>query len=325
MGSDPVIPPLNLPFPSRLNPHTGDLARHLDQWATEWAALPPSALPAWRAARFERLVGRMYPTARPPLLGLTGEAVLWLFLYDDHLDPGCPGDDTHYAEQALLQVRRILDGRCATPPDDPLTACVWWLRHRLLPLIGTDRWAYVSRELDGFADAMRNEVAIRSQGRTPEPEEYLAARHRTSGWHILTAFAELHAGATFPDSLRSSTTHRALVATAGDVACTINDLLSLRKEAAAGERHNLVLAIGHRDKCDLPAAVGITHRWLRTRVDDYLRARADLLSQFGGFTDPGALARYASGIEALMTGSLSWSHETGRYGHADNTVPAEGA
>ncbi|MFC7308934.1 hypothetical protein ACFQVC_32590 [Streptomyces monticola] len=326
----PDMPQLTLPFPSRINPHTEHLTHHLEEWAHRWCGAGSSGPASWRAARFEQLVGRMFPTPAPALFELMGEAVVWLFLYDDALDPGGPGDDPDYAGHLTAQLRPVLDGHCAVAPADPLLGSVWWLRHRLLPLVGAAGWRLLAEELHGFSDAMRREVLARTAGRTPTPAEYLAARHATSGWHILTTLVELGAGPVLPDTVRGGEAYRSVRAAAGDVACTVNDLLSLDKERAAGEAHNLVFALLHHEQCDLPAAVGLAHGWLDARLDDYLAARTRLLAAGPGPARPevSTLALQVSGFEALMRGSLDWSLATGRYGHAGSEltdVPKEQA
>jgi hypothetical protein len=69
-------PGIVLPFPESLNTRTEMVAEHLDTWAVEQAGLRPENAVALRAAGFDRLVGRMFPRATPPLLEPTAEMVL---------------------------------------------------------------------------------------------------------------------------------------------------------------------------------------------------------------------------------------------------------
>ncbi|MFF5106696.1 hypothetical protein [Streptomyces sp. NPDC000134] len=301
MNRSPVPLAPDLPFPARINPHTSDLAGPLLRWATDLAALPGSAVADWRAARFDVLVGRMYPLADSDLLPVIGRGVLWLFLYDDHLDPGRPGADPVRAEVTTRLATRVVDEPWTPSPPDPLLRALWEVCQQLRERGDAAWWRRCAGDLTDFLDSMRHEVSARAAHRPPALSAYLDARRRTSGWMVLTDLAELCTG-QLPAGIHHSNLFERLRASSADVACAVNDLLSLEKEAAAGELHNQVLIRQRLHRCDRPTARRLTLRWARARLGDYTRDRER-------FRD----TSYTDGLESLMRGSLDWSRETARY------------
>lgn len=316
----PVSAEPTLPFPARINPGVDALKRHLDSWVAELNILPDDAVTAWSDGRYERLVARMYPTGDTPLLELSGEVVLWLFLYDDVLDPGGSGGNPQYARAAGTSAVQILDGRSPTPPEDPVLLVLWQLRERLLPLCGPAWWQRLVTDMRDFTESLYREVEARVNNTLPDIHEYLAARRFTSGWPILTDLVELTARAEVPAELRRSAAYADVRCASGDVACTINDILSLRKEITAGERHNLVLILQDLHGFGLDEAMNLALRRMADRLGDYLDARGRFLAHDAAADAPTreAMTRYVTGLESLMRGSLDWSLETGRYRSASS-------
>ena len=113
-----------------------------------------------------------------------------------------------------------------------------------------------------------------------------------------------------PDEVIESPTCVACRTAAADVACAINDLLSLNKERQAGEQHNLVLVLQREFNCDLTEAIAQTHAWIDARLNAYLAARVRLLEAHAQVS---GIESYVQGIENLMRGSVDWSMETSRY------------
>lgn len=301
----------DLPFPSRINPATPELERHLEHQAASLKLLDVHSLERWRRARFHRLAGRMYPHATLPRLAAISEAVLWLFIVDDYLDPGMPGSDDRYCAELARKVGAILAGReRADACQDPLLECASRFRTQISPMASARWWNRFTTHLLQFVESIRREAAAHTTGTMPNRQTYLARRQFTSGWHILAALLELEAELDLPDDILSSEQHTACCTAAADVSCAINDLLSLGKELAAGETHNLVLVLQREHGCSIAEAAMQTRAWIDTRLNDYFAARAAFTSRYA---DVAGVDQYAQGLENLMRGSLDWSLESGRY------------
>ena len=279
---------------SGLNPHTGTLAEHIAD------LIARTGLRRWQEARFELLLCRMYPTAELPLLRTAAAATLWLFLVDEHLDPGGPGDDPDYSGWFAAEME-TLSSRTRT--TDPLLRAAQALLDEAEP--APEVWRRRFRgHLRDFAAAMHREVVERAAGHSPPIARYVEARRVTSGWAILTDFAER------PDAesgVLSTSAYQRLRQAAGDVTFGVNDLLSLEREMAAGERHNLVLIARTEHGGSLESARRWADDWVAVRLRDYLTARAELRPA-GGLADDRIAA-----VDALVRGTLDWSRETGRY------------
>lgn len=314
-----------LPFPPAISPYTEQLREHADAWAAASGMLDLTGPAKWANGRFERLVARMYPQAPLPRLRLICDGVLWLFLYDDFLGPDQGSDEQKRALECAGLTARILAGTEGTRPDPP-TGALWDLRRALPEVCPAGWWPRWAADVQDFADSLHDEAVSRAKGVPGDVEAYLSLRRRTSGWAMLTDFVELAAGRVLPPPALASPACSALRWAAGDVACAINDLLSLRKELAAGEFHNLVLVLARARGCDTAQAVQAAESWIAVRLADYRRARGEFLADCAraGLTaarEP-APAAFVRGLESLMRGSLDWSLESARYSHTPGTTAA---
>ncbi|HEY5836671.1 terpene synthase family protein [Streptomyces sp.] len=312
-----------LPFSSAISPHVEELRAHADAWSARSGMLDLIGRTTWAGGRFERLVARMYPQAPLPELRLVCDGVLWLFLYDDFLVPGQEGDEQERALSCAGLTARILGGTVGTRPDPPAGA-LWDLRRELLAAGPARWWQRWAADVQDFADSLHDEAVSRARGVPEDVEAYLALRRRTSGWAMLTDFVETAAGRVLPHDVPASPSYVAVRRAAGDVACAINDLLSLRKELAAGESHNLVLVLARNRGYDTAEAVREAERWIATRLSDYRQARQVFLDDcaHAGPAAAEPAAAFVQGLESLMRGSLDWSLESARYTHVPGNTAA---
>ncbi|MGW0998423.1 terpene synthase family protein [Streptomyces sp. NPDC002520] len=271
----------------------------------------------WSGGRYARLVARMYPDAPLDRLGLVCDAVLWLFLYDDHLRPGDdPENDQSRARRLAAVTAQVVGGLLDERPEPPLGA-LWDLRGPLLEMGGAKWWRRCAEDLCAFADSLYEEARSRAAQALPGMDAYVALRRRTSGWGLLTDLVEFAADAPLPAFLLQSPEYEEMRWAAGDVACAVNDILSLRKELAEGECHNLVLILQNRSGSERAETNREIERWIAARLTDYHNARDGFLARcdrgpLQAEQRPVALA-YIRGLEHLMRGSLDWSLESGRY------------
>jgi len=271
---------------------------------------------AWRAGRYGRLVGRMYPGADRERSRVIGQAVLWLFLYDDYLAPADPATEQRRSRLMADLVAQTLDGALRERPMAPVGP-LWDLRGDLVAAVGPQWWQRCASDVRDFAEAIHREACSRSRLQPPAPDEYLELRRGTSGWALLTDLVELAAGTQLSPGVVAQPVYGDLRWAAGDVACAINDLLSLEKELRAGEFHNLVLVIQQARGCDREKARQHVRDLITERLEDYRQLRARFLTVLESrrFDDAERRAAhdYVRGLEHLMRGSLDWSRESGRY------------
>lgn len=300
-----------LPFPSRINPFTPQLEMHLEQLSADLKLYDIDSLARWRAAAFHRLTGRMYPSAAESHLAAIGEVVLWLFIVDDYLDPGMPGSDIQYRSELPHKIEQLLAGEpSGVTCGDPLLECARRFSASLGPLASPHWWKRFAIHLLQFVESIRREASVHAAGVSPDRSTYLAHRQSTSGWQLLVDLVELEGQVELPDAFIESESRVSWCMAAADVACGINDILSLSKELSAGEQHNLVLILQREHDCPLAEALAHARVWIDARLEEYFTARLNLLDQHAHV--PG-ITTYVQGVENLMRGSVDWSMDTGRY------------
>jgi 5-epi-alpha-selinene synthase len=317
-----VTPRIDLPFASTINPFSAELEVHIATFLSEIGIGAAGRRNNWCSGRYDQLVARMYPTAPLPLLMATSEAVLWLFLYDDFLDPGGPGDDRVTASQIMDNLRAVLEGACAPRPEEPVFRCLARVRTNLLPMVSPTWWKRYSEDVLTHALSIRDELNERMLGESPELSSYLARRRISSGWIILTDFVELNEAFELPEVVQRCAEHTELIASSAEVASTINDILSLRKEINRGELHNIVLILQKSAQCSLEEAISLACARVKLRLEGYHSVRASFLARFDGpeFSpaEREGIEHYVTGLENLMRGSLDWSTKTSRYAASDS-------
>ncbi|HET9169919.1 MAG TPA: hypothetical protein VFN97_10795 [Actinospica sp.] len=298
-----------------MNPAENALADHIAERLRTAVIADGQLVAEYRSARFERLVARMYPTAQRPALRAIADVLVWTFLVDDFLDPHRPEGAPERVDRVRAHIDSALDHRAtARPADEYLTG---WLAAALDGIDAPDHaWnRHFTDHLREFATALCAESRVHASGVVPTVSEFVATRHDTSAWNVCVDLIELQPGATLPERLRRSALAQAMYTRAGEIVCAINDIISLPKEAAHGERHNLILLIQHHEACSLPEAVDRVRAYMTERTAAYLQAKAAFLDHARGHGPQVRTAseRFTTGLEHLIRGSYDWMIDTGRY------------
>jgi Terpene synthase family 2, C-terminal metal binding len=305
---------LQPPFPAAVNPHEPLVAQHLAIRAQQVSAADRELAAEFRKSRFERLISRMYPTAEPRALCGIADIVVWTFLLDDYLDPHRTGHTPGHVDHVQADIEAVLEQHDTTDHQGLLDS---WLASPLRSLEGPDdAWRpRLVEHLRAFTAALCAEARAHASGITPSVAEYLLQRRDTSGWAAMVDLLELQPGTALPNSLRSANTTERMWTQAGEAASAINDILSLPKELARGERHNLVLLIQQHDACTLPEAVDRAHIYTAERTREYLKSKTEFLDHMAHSSPPmyPTGERFTAGLEHLMRGSYDWSIGTSRY------------
>ncbi|WP_424187754.1 terpene synthase family protein [Actinokineospora sp. G85] len=307
----PMSPtPVELPFRAGLNPHTDACGRRLDEWARRTGA--SAAVSAWAGYRLGPLAGRLFPTASPAVLDLTGRYLTWLCVYDDHFDPGSQGDRLPYASAVARDVVNMLRGAPPPPDEQLVVALLRYWRDDVVGVASPEWWRRCVVDLAQVARGITDEVGARARGGTPDVEAYLAHRRRSMGITVLTNLMELAEHLEVPDDLRVRYRFQDLRSAVLDMASVGNDLISLRKEVRAGESHNLVLLMCRTRGCDVVEGEKIVRDWLARMVVDYLALKGELRLSLPA-AEAEVVTRYAGGLETMLRGMVDWGMETSRY------------
>ncbi len=87
--------------------------------------------------------------------------------------------------------------------------------------------------------------------------------------------------------------------------------MSLEKELAVGEVHNLVICLSHHHQIPVQEALNRTLDMHNLELEKYLKLEKKLFEQ--GDTFKKEYEKYTYGLRAVIRGNLDWSIESDRY------------
>jgi 5-epi-alpha-selinene synthase len=307
------VPDLYCPFAPTVNAHAEEVREETLRWASSFGLLVDENY-RWvlQAAAVSDLAGRCHPSARREDLCLISDFYAWMFLQDDCRDesevgwsPGRLSDD----DRRSLEV---LEGDEPTHHDGLPVHALGDLRDRFYARAPGPGW--MRRFVRGIAahfDAATWEATNRARGIVPDLDTYVSMRPLTAGLGIDDELIELASEVRLFAGAKEHPTVRRLTVASHRVVCWANDLISLRKELASGDVHNLVLVLARAEDLVLQEAVDRAARMHDAEVREFVRLSSHLPS-FGAAVDE-HLRRYVAALQARMQGNLDWSREAERY------------
>ncbi|MFJ8477012.1 terpene synthase family protein [Kitasatospora sp. NPDC094011] len=330
------IPEFSNPFPVRASRHREAIRAANPQWLHRQGLVRgDAALQRYTAMLIEDWASETFAACEDRRTSLL-LANWWSFigLYDDIMDDGPLGWDhpSHLAFHAELT--GVLNERNHTPhhgPQDrtaslsPLGAAFDDLLGRTLPLmLPALRTRFVTAVGDYITASVR-ETEHRSANSVPDSETYMALRRTSGGIGVCFRLLELSEGIALPqpflDSWLCHDLHTALI----DQMSLLNDVISLEKELAHGDTHNLVILIHREQGCSWQEAADTVARQANACTKDFqeylLRLEADLLPGRPHSCDRAALVRYARGLQNMHTAHLKYSLHSGRFTDYEDTRP----
>lgn len=306
------IPAIYCPFPPLINAHVEEVQEHITTWVQHFHLVRQErALQRFRASKFGYLISRAYPRAAFQDLAIVADWNTWLFLLDDQFDESGIGRDPEQMQQAFADLLAILHDALPQAGDSPLALSLHDVWQRMQQRT-TAAWQESFRTpVEDYFAACIWEATNRARKLTPRREEYIRLRRITGALLTDVALIDLTEHIALPPAVRLSAPVEQLTDMANDVVCWTNDIISLEKEMARGDVHNLVLVIQHEQQCSLQAAVDEAAQLVRARVEEYIATERDLPS-FGPASDAD-LAKYRAVLRAWMRGNLDWGRDSGRY------------
>ncbi|MGH8562586.1 MAG: terpene synthase family protein [Gammaproteobacteria bacterium] len=320
---DFVIPQLYCPFRPEVNPHVETVEEHTLAWARRFSlAKDESGYERLRKTKPAKLAARTYTSASLDELAIGSDWNTWLFSIDDECDETGIGKRPERLKALHAQCLEVLSGQApehvsnrSRPrpgrPDVPLILALDELRGRmqnLMPRAWMDRFAVSVSE---YFEASVWESENRERGAWPDSVTYSRMRPYTGAVYTVINLIDMTEAHTLPLVVREHPCYRRLMLITCNVVCWCNDLISLRKERAHGDIHNLALILQHEGHITLQAAVDRAARLIEREVKDFMVLQNDLPS-FGPEVD-GIVRRFVVGMGAWIRGNLDWSYESGRY------------
>ncbi|MFF8774293.1 pentalenene synthase [Kitasatospora sp. NPDC015120] len=320
---------MHLPFPVRINPDAARVAEEEMQWLLDFGLLrSPEAVRRHRNGGYTELGVRFHPAATGEGLALAIEQQSWFFLFDDQFD-GPRGDDPVQAQALVGAVQEVLRRRGG--PDGRLRAPIvaafadLWTRS----LSGmSDRWrSRAEQHWHQYLESYVAEARRRSRGEAPTEADYLPERRRSIGVQPTLDMAERAGHYEVPHRAFTSAPVAAMRQLVADFVILDNDLVSLEKEEARGDPHNLVLVLRRERGLSRDAAIEEVSRMRAdcverfTALEDRLPQECDRLGLTAVERD--LLDRYRhDALRSLIRGVHDWAQQAGRY-TAAHIIPAE--
>ncbi|MEV4508716.1 hypothetical protein AB0K00_07125 [Dactylosporangium sp. NPDC049525] len=325
------------PFTPLLSPHVDLVQRWSLHWATRHGLLDrPGARAAFARARFANLMARTYPDADPAELQLATAWLISVFALDDHLErAGDPAATRHLVDEVLDLLTHHDRGThepdthesdthepdmhepdMHEPPKGHLRALaeVW---RRTRPRVSPAWRARFIGHVGDYLEATVWEAGNRAANRPPPLAEYRTMRFRTAAIDMFFDLIEPVHGVELPAPVFADHDFAAMRRSAGMITAIFNDLVSWPKEEAAGDHHNIVLALRHERRLPVEAAVLAAVAEHDALVEDFVAARERFTA--GPLAADPAVAAVAGDFVHWIRGNVDWSMESGRYTPSDDT------
>ncbi|GAA1994420.1 terpene synthase family protein [Amycolatopsis minnesotensis] len=307
---------------SAISPHVAELEAHIIGWADRYALLDDArARDKLARTRLGELVARTYPTILPARLEAVSGWFTWAFVIDDCFDR-CAGQ---YDETAARTLRVLAGDREPGAAETRLEAQLADVWHRLTAGMGLTWRTRFTQHMAHFLAAFKYEAFNRRTRRVPDLLGYRQLRRASGGITPSLDLIEVASGLEVPALLHEFEQTRAMFDRAADVVVWVNDIVSLRKELAAGETTNGVLVLAAEREIGLPEAVDAAYTLVAEQVKQFEDAEAELealLSRWRGLEPEAVVAarKFTDGMRAWMRGNLDWSFRSDRYQVTDGVL-----
>ncbi len=312
---DIVFPPLYCPFLSAINPHVEVVQAHTTQWAiSHGLARNGGAYRRLSLALSGRLAARAHPGIGFDELKILADWITWGFMLDDQCDEaGMSRAPAQLARSfarfiAILKDPHPAAAKAAGPLGDGLAEL--WLR--MIDKALDPSWpARFTSDVERCFEANIWQAENRAAHRIPTVADYLRMRPLAGGLIIVYDLIEIGEQLTLSAEAREHRVVQALASACSNVVCWSNDIISLGKELARGDAHNLVAALKHERRTSWQEAVDEAARMHNAQAEHFLDLELNVPS-FSEEVD-GELRRYVGAFRSWMRAHLDWSFESGRY------------
>lgn len=326
-----ALPDFYVPWPARLNPHLETARVHTTAWAREMGMLDAGAPgggliwdePALEAMDFALLCAYTHPDCPGPELDLVTDWYVWVFFFDDHfLESYKRTRDGAGAKQYLLRLRAFMPVDAGRPPLEPANPVEKGL---------VDLWARTAPSMSTgwrtrFIESTRNlleestwELANISDGRIPNPIEYVELRRRVGGAPWSAGLVEHAASVEVPDEVATTRPLRVLRDTFADAVHLRNDIFSYQREIESeGEVNNSVLVVERFLGVSPQRAADLVNDLLTSRLQQFENtALGELPPLFDecrlGPVERAHVLTYVKGLQDWQSGGHEWHLRSSRY------------
>jgi hypothetical protein len=311
------------------SPWAAEVESHVRRWVRSVGLVRSSQA----GDRFDRtrtgdLSARGYATAVSQAdLEAATDWISCLFFIDDQFDEGRAGRDPR-AVHALCQPLRsalIGDAEHASTAGSPLPVAFADALRRILPAMPLDWRRRFTEHVLAYFRGCEWEAANRADGRVPSVAEFVPARREAGAIWPSLDLLEYVTRAPLPDRLFDDLRFRELRTAAADVICWTDDILTVDKERAHGDVHNLIIVVEAATGRSADAAGEEVIARLGQRIADFISSEQLLPDVYTELRlddrERRNAAVYVAGLRNWMRGHLDWGGTTVRYLRVEHTTP----
>lgn len=262
-----------------------------------------------------------HPEATEADLTLSAKWMAWLFLLDDRIDESDLGRDADLLEEHLHDLQATALGTLDSE-SRPMSRA-------LEEIIGeasagmSDAWQLRFRQhVSAYLSACVWQAAHRQAAQVPFPGTFPYWRRAFGAIMPTFDLVERSNGGALPSSVYYSRAYQDLLVAAADLVCWTNDLMTVDKEAAHGDLHNLVLVTAHERLQARRVAAAEVSAACERRVRTYTAACRELSALTAALGLPDTVRtdadRCAASLRVWVRGHLEWGLRTPRY-HSGTT------
>jgi hypothetical protein len=312
MYSQEIQSNLDIPFQPMMSPFIEDIQSETVDWVYRFDLVTtPKLIKQLKMGRFNELTARCYPNSSYDVLRVINDWMTWLFILDDLFDEeglGRQPDEMVVYCTDILNVfaTYVLPDERAT---DPMFISLLDLWIRTKSIVPPDWVEYFINNMGGYFEACIWESSNRLINQLPATPYYIIERRKTGGVAVFISWSLITETINLPVSFFDHPVFRQFFEIVGDVLCWTNDLVSVHKERANGDLHNIVMLVQRDYRVSLSEALNIVIQQINDRVQDYLHLEAEMPE----FYADSEIQSYLGVLRSLMRGNLDWSFSTMRY------------
>lgn len=303
---DLIIPPLYCPFRPFISTHFRAVRRHTDSWIAGYQLLSEDEYKRYDKDNFAAMTCRFYEGSAERL-AIANDLLTLFFRLDDLADHADKGVSDFFLREFLVVLH---DGHYyGAVPFFRALGDVWerLVKHSAVSL--QQRITADIRSLfNGIAWEQRNAAA----GRWPTLDEYFKMRPAAGGAALAGTLVMFVSNIKLPDKFLDSKEFMALNALCGRLGCVGNDILSVKKELAHNDYHNLIMLMQQMFGFSLQEAINQAVRLHNQHMELFSRIIAGISRREWG----PAVQQYIDGLIGIVRGNLDWSlKDSERYGY----------
>ena len=322
----PEFPQLYCPFPSSVNPHRAEVSWQTLEWALRLRLIDASALAHLTVSDPGGLAAHVYPDSDVEALQLASDWITWLFIVDDYFDQADAGRNPASLGCYLSRLTDRLVPHPSSPDadcDDPAVNALSDLVRRSYAASSTESWSRLRSSVAEYLAACLWESTNRASGQPLDLDTYTQMRVSTGAMMVVFHLADVTDGVELSDAVRGLPAIARLTTIAANVVCWTNDILSVHKEMALGDLHNLVLVLHQTRNIALDDAIQATCGMIEREVLEFI----DIERHELGSDRPCRLnlARYLSMLRNWMRGHIDWARGSGRFAIVEEQLDSEKA